>query len=250
VKLRSSPTADPTTSAVAAIAAGAMTLGVLAQVLGAAAGFEARFIAASFGLYALASILVVRGLRGHHGHARFGLANCITLMRVVLVCLMAGFTVEHAAGIAVAAPLHSWMLFTLALTAMVLDGFDGLAARRLGTFSGYGARFDMEVDAFQILVLSIAACVLGKAGGWVLASGLMRYAFVAAGALWPPLARPVPFSWRRKGIAVIQGGALTAIMAPLVTPPASGALAVAALALLTYSFAADVRWLIVHRRES
>jgi phosphatidylglycerophosphate synthase len=250
VKPRPSPSVDPTTSAVGAVAAGTVMLGVLAQILGTAAGFDARFIAASFGLYAVASIVIVRGLRGHHTHARFGLANCITLMRVVLVCLMAGFTVEHATGHAVPQPPYPWMLFTLALTAMVLDGFDGLAARKFGTFSGYGARFDMEVDAFQILVLSIAAVVLGKAGAWVLASGLMRYVFVAAGLFWPPLAKPVPFSWRRKGIAVIQGGALTALMAPVVLPPASIVIAAAALMLLTYSFAVDVRWLALQRRPS
>ena len=41
--------------------------------------------------------------------------------------------------------------------ALALDGVDGQVARRTGTASELGARFDMEVDAFLILVLSVAA---------------------------------------------------------------------------------------------
>jgi phosphatidylglycerophosphate synthase len=228
-KPRLSAGADPTTGAVAAVAAGAVILAVAAQVLGTTTGFSARFIAASFALYLGASVLIVRGLRGHHAHPRFGLANCITLLRVTLVCLMAGVTVDVATRAIVLAEVQAWTLFALAFTAMV---------------------FDMEVDALQILVLSVAAAVTGKAGVWVLASGLMRYLFVIAGAIWPVLAKPVPFSWRRKAIAVIQGGALTAITAPVVIPPESDAIAALALLSLIYSFAVDVRWLLASRNRT
>ncbi|MGZ6243661.1 MAG: CDP-alcohol phosphatidyltransferase family protein [Candidatus Binataceae bacterium] len=246
-KPRPSTGADPTTGAVAAVAAVAAILAIAAQVLGTLAGFGSRFIATSFGLYLAASVLIVRGLRGHHEHARFGLANCVTLLRVALVCLMAGITVDAATRPMILSDQQTWTLFALAFTAMMLDGADGIAARRFGTLSGYGARFDMEVDAFQILVLSAAAAITGKAGVWVLASGFMRYAAVGAGFAWPVLATPVPFSWRRKTIAVIQGGALTAITAPVVLPPASDTIAAVALLLLVYSFTVDIRWQLAHR---
>src|SRR4051812_32313230 len=116
-KPRLSTGADPTNGAVAAVAANAVILAVLAQVLGTTAGFGARFIASSFALYIAASVLVVRGLRGHHAHARFGLANCITLLRLALVCLMAGITVEVAARAMALDADQSWTLFALALTA-------------------------------------------------------------------------------------------------------------------------------------
>ena len=67
--------------------------------------------------------------------------------------------------------------------ALALDAVDGWVARRTGTVSALGARFDMEVDAFLILVLS--GYVAPTLGGWVLAIGLMRYAFVAAGWVLP-----------------------------------------------------------------
>ena len=71
------------------------------------------------------------------------------------------------------------LLVRLAAVALALDAVDGWVARRTGTVSELGARFDMEADAFLILVLS--GFVADSLGGWVLAIGLMRYAFVAAG---------------------------------------------------------------------
>ena len=49
--------------------------------------------------------------------------------------------------------------------ALALDGVDGQVARRTGTVSALGARFDMEVDAFLVLVLSVHVAVLVDAVG-------------------------------------------------------------------------------------
>ena len=68
---------------------------------------------------------------------------------------------------------------------MALNGADGWVARRTRTASAFGARFDMETDALLILVLSALVWRMEKAGAWVIASGLMRYAFVAAAIAWP-----------------------------------------------------------------
>ena len=68
-------------------------------------------------------------------------------------------------------------LVALAAVALALDFVDGQVARRTGTTSRLGARFDGEVDAFLILVLSVY--VAPSAGAWVLAIGAARYAFLA-----------------------------------------------------------------------
>ena len=47
------------------------------------------------------------------------------------------------------------LLVTLAAVALALDAADGWMARRTGTASALGARFDGEVDAFLILALSV-----------------------------------------------------------------------------------------------
>ena len=58
---------------------------------------------------------------------------------------------------------------------LVLDAVDGRVARRTGTTSSFGARFDGEADAFLILVLSVY--VAARLGSWVLVIGAARYAF-------------------------------------------------------------------------
>ncbi len=64
---------------------------------------------------------------------------------------------------------------------LLLAGRGGWLARRLGAASAFGARFDMEVDAAMVLALSLLVLAAGQAGTFVLASGAMRYLFVAAG---------------------------------------------------------------------
>ena len=100
----------------------------------------------------------------------------------------------------------------------VLDGVDGWLARRSGLASAFGARFDMEVDALLIMALAILAWQHGKAGSWVLLSGLLRYAFVAAGWLAPWMSRPLPPSRRRQTVCVVQIAGLCAAVAPIVPP--------------------------------
>jgi hypothetical protein len=77
----------------------------------------------------------------------------------------------------------------------------------------------------------------------------MRYAYVAAQAVFPALKGELPHSMRRKAICVVQGVALCLMLFPVVTPPISTLLAVGALASLTYSFAVDVIFLVSASRN-
>jgi hypothetical protein len=72
---------------------------------------------------------------------------------------------------------------------------------------------------------------------------MLRYAFVAAGALAPRLRAALPPSRRRQTICVVQIAALTIVMLPAIQPPASTLLAAVALVALAYSFMADTIWL-------
>jgi hypothetical protein len=101
----------------------------------------------------------------------------------------------------------------------------------------------METDAAMILVLSLIAYESGKAGAWVLASGLLRYAFVAAGLALPWMAAPLPPRWRRQAVCVAQVIALIVAVSPIARPPASAAIAGLSLAALAYSFCIDTLWL-------
>lgn len=159
-------------------------------------------------------------------------ANVVTAVRLAIALSL--WAVPAASG---------WTLVWLAASGALLDAVDGPLARRQGRASAFGARFDMETDAFLILTLSILLWRHGKAGAWVILSGLLRYLFVAAAWRWPWMAAPLPESLRRKTVCVVQIVALIVALAPVVPPGVSGPLSAAALALLTWSFWVDVAWL-------
>jgi phosphatidylglycerophosphate synthase len=129
------------------------------------------------------------------------------------------------------------MLITL------LDGVDGWFARKTRMSSAFGARFDMEIDALLILVLSILAWRHNKAPAWVVLSGALRYAFVVAGWLVHRMRQPLPVSRRRQTVCVVQVVCLIAVILPRIQPPVSTGIAAIALLTLVYSFAVDTWWL-------
>jgi phosphatidylglycerophosphate synthase len=179
-----------------------------------------------------------------HAHRRLGPANWITIGRLGIACLLFGLAADLAATGAVLPATAAWTVIALALAGFVLDGVDGWIARRTGYESAFGARFDMEVDAFLILVLSVIAWQLDKAGPWVILLGAMRYLFWMTGLVFSRFAAPLPASFRRKAACIIAGVAVTVSMAPVVVPPASTWLAAVALAVLGYSFLVDSLWLV------
>jgi len=121
---------------------------------------------------------------------RFGPANVVTLVRATLGQAVAALVAASFAG-----PDHRALLVSLAAIALALDLVDGRVARQTGSVTALGARFDMETDAFLILVLSIA--VGPVVGWWVLAIGFARYALLLAEGVWPWLRVPVgPRPWR------------------------------------------------------
>jgi phosphatidylglycerophosphate synthase len=165
-----------------------------------------------------------------------GPANQVTSVRAALTLVLAGVLVAPRL------PDPRWCIAAAAIVT-VLDGVDGWLAHRTRTASDFGARFDMETDALLILVLSLLAWRFGKAGAWVIASGLIRYVFVAAGSLLSWLQRPLPPSKRRQTVCVMQVTALIIVMLPTVPPRLSTLIAAAALAVLVWSFLVDITWL-------
>jgi phosphatidylglycerophosphate synthase len=159
-----------------------------------------------------------------------GPADQVTLVRAVLVCGVAALVAHDGGGL-------GWLV-GLATVALVLDGVDGWVARRTGTSSAPGARFDMEVDAFLILVLSVQ--VAGPAGWWVLLIGAARYLLLAAATVLPWLDGTLPSRPWCKVVAVIQGVALITAAADVLAPGLARAVLVVALALLVESFGREV----------
>ncbi|HEX5119143.1 MAG TPA: CDP-alcohol phosphatidyltransferase family protein [Pseudonocardiaceae bacterium] len=166
-------------------------------------------------------------------------ADRVTLTRMVLVGAVTALVAESTVQ-----PVPTAAITAIAAVALTLDAVDGHVARRTGLATAFGARFDMEVDAFLILVLSIDVAM--KVGAWVLIIGAMRYLFVAAGRLFEWLRKPLRPSFASKAVAAIQGIVLT-VATTGVLPGAAIAVLVA-LVLLTWSFGRDVWWLWRTRR--
>jgi phosphatidylglycerophosphate synthase len=177
-------------------------------------------------------VLLGRGL-ARRGLTGPGPADRVTLARAWLTCGVAALTVGGHSGGRV-----TTTLLVLAGTALALDAVDGKVARRTGTVSALGARFDMEVDALLILVLSLF--VARATGWWVLTLGLARYAVLAAALVAPWMRGGVaPRTWR-KVVAAIQGVVLTVAAGGLL-PAGWTTLALAAAAtLLALSFLTEV----------
>ncbi|MET8178205.1 CDP-alcohol phosphatidyltransferase family protein [Streptomyces sp. NPDC005336] len=166
----------------------------------------------------------------------FGAANRVTLARATLV---GGVTALVADSFESPPPVT--VLVALTAVALILDAVDGQVARRTGTSSSLGARFDMEVDAVLILVLSVY--VATALGPWVLLIGGMRYAFVAAARFLPWLRGSLPPSRARKTVAALQGILLLVVGSGILPYAAAFATALLALTLLSWSFGRDIRWL-------
>jgi phosphatidylglycerophosphate synthase len=176
-------------------------------------------------------------VRSHHRFASFGPANVATTIRAVLTAIVCGCIGEaHTSAVAVVA-------IAAGSAATLLDGVDGWLARRTNMVSAFGARFDTEVDALLILALSILAWRYGKAGVWVLTSGLLRYLWLAAGWALPWLNGPLTPTLRGRAVCVAQVVILLIVLLPTVPPSASAPIAAAGVLALVYSFAVDTLWL-------
>ena len=183
--------------------------------------------------FAIATWAVLSRALHRAGSRTFGPANRVTLGRATLV---GGVTALVADSFQDSPPVS--LFVGLTAVALILDGVDGKVARRTGTSTALGARFDMEVDAFLILVLSVY--VSTAMGPWVLLIGTMRYAFVAAARVWPWLTAPLPPSTARKTVAALQGVLL--LVAASAYLPHVVNVGVVALALLAESFGRDAVW--------
>ncbi|GAA1297293.1 membrane protein [Planotetraspora silvatica] len=211
-------------------------LGLLHAVVGLSTASLAAGVVYTAALWVFLAVAARRS-----GTRSLGPADHVTLARALLVggvtALVAVLVMtDHPAG-----GLSLVILVTLATVALILDAVDGQVARRTGTVSKLGARFDMEVDAFLILVLSVYVSV--SLGAWVLVIGAMRYAFVVAGWTTPWLRSALPPSFARKVVAATQGIVLVVAASGVLPYPVEAVSVGAALASLVWSFGRDVVWL-------
>ena len=228
------------------LAAGLPLLVAVAFATRRLAGLPAAYLLQAAALYALLAALVVRHAPAALPGRGLGPANRITLGRGALALGIMPLALQPGP---LGAPVY-WWIIVVSTAAMVLDGFDGWAARRTDSATPFGARFDMELDAALLMALSVLVWRSGRTGPWVLLIGGIRYLFVAAGQLWPALQAELPPRWRRKAICVVQGVTLLVALGPIIPPWLAVEGAAGALALLVWSFAIDTRYLLLRAPDT
>ncbi len=231
-----------TPGALAGMLTTAIAIAMLGGLLVHRADWQALQVATALAGYAVLAATVVLAAAWHLGGMNFGLANQVTLLRTGLACLVAG------ALLACDGAYVSWSVAGVVGLALSLDAVDGWLARRLGLASPFGARFDLEIDALMILILSLLVWLSGRAGIWALAIGGMRYGFVVLAMIWPPARQPLPPRWRRKAVCALIGVLLLIAILPPIPPWLAGAAAALALLSQLASFGSDLAWLAGLRR--
>lgn len=230
----------------AELAWGALALVAAGWILAIWLPLELPALAAAAAAYVVLLVLVAaRAPVCHATRRRLGAANRVTLARAWLGCVLLMLALGAAA-----VPAAQWTMIVLATVALSLDGVDGALARRYAQQSRFGARFDMETDAALLMVLCLAVWLSGKLGPWVLAIGAMRYGFAAAGHFRPALRGELPASLARRVVCVVQGIALCVALGPIIPRWLAATVVAIALALLVWSFARDIAWLLRHSAGS
>jgi phosphatidylglycerophosphate synthase len=222
------------------------TAGLIVQVLLLAALAGTAGLGAAGWIVGIACAVTItaalaRGLARRPG-GRLGPASWVTLARATLavgVAALAADSFTHGTPVA--------LLVTLAAVALGLDAADGWVARRTGTATALGARFDGEVDAFLILALSVF--LTPAYGAWVLAIGAARYLFLAGEWLLPWMRAPLPPRRWRRLVAATQGVVLTVAAAGVLPRAVTQTLLVVALALLAASMG-ECTWWLWRRRHA
>lgn len=205
-------------------------VGIVALLVGP----KADAISLSLGVYFAAGVMTMALFKRGFPHPSLGSANLVTIFRLVVLSALLSQALY---------PNNSWLVVVLATGALILDGVDGFLARKQNRVSEFGARLDMEVDTALAVVLAIIAATSGTLGPWVLLLAMPRYLFVLAAKFLPWLWAQLPYSLARRVVSVLQITALIVINAPLFNGVLSLPVALAAAALLLWSFGRDVIWL-------
>jgi CDP-diacylglycerol--glycerol-3-phosphate 3-phosphatidyltransferase len=174
--------------------------------------------------------------------ATLGLATQLTLLRGLLVSLVAGFAFVEPIGFV------RWVPGALYTLAALTDRCDGMVARRLGQVSELGARLDVAMDALGLVVAPLVAVRWGRLPPWYLLLGAAYYLFHAGVALRRRLGLPVfPERLRPNRYARFFGGVQMALVAsalfPVLSPRVTTIAATVLMLPTLYLFARE--WLRV-----
>ena len=160
--------------------------------------------------------------------AYLGYANWVTVIRLSIIFTL-GFTYHQ---------MENYLLFIGFLIAIILDGVDGLLARKYNHSSKVGEGFDMETDAFMVLLISWIHFDTSSLSWWILIPGGLRY-YYELGFFWlGDQESNFPSKRIRASVAVIF---FTALLSPFILSDKLSSIMVnIASVLIILSFTASI----------
>lgn len=168
----------------------------------------------------------------------FGVGTWLSLLRLVLLSLLAGFLAGRPSG------ALAWLPFALALAFNLLDLADGYAARVSKSATTLGEKLDLDLDARGMLLMPLMAVIYGSAGWWYLLVGVARYIYVYG--IWLRRRRGQRFAPQpnrlRRPLAGVQMGIGVALLAPGM--PTSVGLFITTLTMLPFLANFMYDWLV------
>lgn len=173
-----------------------------------------------------------------------GLGNLLTIVRGLLVGLLAGFLgASWPPGWLVCLPAG---LYSLAAAG---DSLDGYVSRKTHYTTHLGQRLDMEVDALGLLVATSLAVQYGQLPVWYLCLGFAHYGF-GLGQWWrrrrgKPVYSLPPWA-ARAVIGGCQVGFISVVLWPVFSPPLTTLVGLLFVIPTLASFSRD--WLAVSGR--
>ncbi len=168
---------------------------------------------------------------------RFNLPNLLTVSRIVVGLGVFVYVTSAPVAALGTGRAGGYIVFLLLLCIGLTDFFDGYVARRVGA-TPFGARLDMEVDAFFMYLLAYIAYFQAGLGSWVLAIGVYRYIFAFTSYFLPNNGESLSrmFKLFAKTACALSVITLISVTAPFLPYIAKVWLNIASLVLLTISF--------------
>ncbi len=170
-----------------------------------------------------------------------GPGNNLTLLRGVLIALLAGFAANPRSAGALA-----WVPMVLYTLSDVCDYFDGFLARRAHHQTRLGEELDIEFDALGLLIAVVVAVTFGGLPAWYLVIGISRYVYLFGGWVLRVRGRPLrslPASVSRRPIAGLTMGFTSAALWPILPASLTYTAAYVFAGPIAFSFIRD--WLVV-----
>ena len=178
---------------------------------------------------------------GGRGLSSLGTANCITLLRGLLLCALGGFI-----GSPEPHDLLAWVPGVIYAVAVCGDSLDGFVARLRKEASHAGEVLDREFDALGTMIAAVVGYHYGRLPLYYLVAAGAYYLFWSA--LWlraklGRINRPLARSGGRRAVASLQMLFLILVLVPLAGAPLRSVAATVMAALVLGSFVRD--WLAV-----